>query len=167
MTQSRQRFLSWGVCCLLASMSPSGAVPQKRTVLAVIVNKSNPVSNIAVDDLRRMLLGEVRQWDSRRRVTIVQRDAGSAAFQTSLDLVMRMTASEYRRILLNGEFRGDAPLSIKTLNSPNTACEFVFNVPGALAVVEADAAMMPPCLELAKVIPVNNKLPGDVGYSLR
>jgi ABC-type phosphate transport system substrate-binding protein len=135
--------------------------------LAVIVNKNNPVTNIRIEDLRRILLGEMRQWETRQRVTVVQRDPSSLAFQTSLELVVRMTPAEYRRSLLHGEFRGDAPVAIKTLNTPSGACEFVFNVPGAVGIVEADVALMPPCMELAKVIPVNNKRPGEAGYFLQ
>ena len=125
------------------------------------------MGNIEMAELRRLLLGEVRQWANQRRVTIVHRDQESAAYQTSLDLVTHMTAAEYRRFLLNQEFRGDEPVTLKVLNSASSACEFVFNVPGAIAVVEAEPALTAPCLTLVKVLTVNSKLPGDVDYSLR
>lgn len=160
--------LRFALCVLAASfVADGGTRTQPATLLAVIVNKNNPVGNIELAELRRLILGEVRQWSNNRRVTIVHRDASSAAYSVTLDRVARMTPAEYRRLKLNQEFRGEAPSTSKTLNSAKSACEFVFNVPGAIAVVEASFALQPPCLELAKVLSVDNKLPGEAHYSLQ
>ena len=37
-------------------------VPVAWDALAVIVNKTNPVQNISLDDLRRVYRGEIRNW---------------------------------------------------------------------------------------------------------
>lgn len=152
---------------MIAATITGGAKVQQRTQVAVIVNKLNPVGNIEMVQLRRLILGEVRQWANQRRVTIVHRDPQSAAYQMSLDVVVHMTAGEYRRFLLNQEFRGGEPIGSKTLNSAKSACEFVYNVPGAIAVVEAESALTPQCSYLVKVLTVDNKLPGEANYSLQ
>ena len=167
MKVAKQYRVAWIACLLASSLNIGDAGIPRRTTVAVIVNKANPVSNLEITELRRLMLGEIHYWSNQRRVTLVHRDPSSAAYQTSLDLVIHMTAPEYRRFLLNQEFRGEEAVTSKTLRSPDGACEFVFNVPGAIAVVEAEPALLPPCLAWVKVIPVNNKLPGEANYLLQ
>ena len=45
-----------------------------RDAICVVVNPSNPVENIAADDLRRIYLGEIHDWTRARRA---DRDASS------------------------------------------------------------------------------------------
>ena len=131
--------------------------------LAVVVHKSNPTENLSVSQLRRLFLGTVREWPSHKRVILVHRDAISPVFQALLRTVLHMTAPEYQRHALNLEFRGEEPLSIKILNSNEAACKFVFNVPGAVGIIDAAAILN----DQVKVVRVDGKMPGDVAYILQ
>lgn len=143
------------------------ASKHKRIVLAVIVHKSNALGNIELSELRGIMLGDIRQWDNRRRVTVVRLATASEAYQASVELVMGMTGAEYRRLLLNQEFRGQEVVPSKILNSPDGACEFVSHVPGAIGFVEATSTLGPACASQVKVLLVSTKLPGQAGYLLQ
>ena len=156
-----RNFIRFAVLMLMLGTAP--ATPAAH--LAVIVNKSNPVDGLSKTELRRMLLGETRQWPSRERVTVVQREAGSDAFRTILRVLLKMNDAEYRRWMMSAEFRGESPVLVKVLNSNDGAGKFVLNVPGAVAIVDA----IPTGLFAGqlKVLRIDGKLPGEPGYNLQ
>ena len=82
-----------------------------------------------------MFLGQTREWPNHRPVTLVRCEAYDPATAALLRDVLQMTAVEYGRHLLRVEFQGQEPLRLKTLHSAQSACEFVSNVPGAIAIV--------------------------------
>lgn len=122
----------------------------------VIVHKSTSTETLSLKQLRFFYLGEIRQWPDHRRVVLIQRDPSSDGFKQLLEVVVRMSAAEYRRFQMNTEFRGDEPLTLKTLNSPESACNFVFNVPGALGIVESVALFSAACKERVKFVPITD-----------
>jgi len=144
-------------------MAPAMATPEEP--LAIMVNKSNPLDSLSSDQLRAMLLGEVWHWPTRRRITIVERDTASEVYRKMLRQLLHMTEKEYRRALLAVEFRGESTPLIKTLNTDDGACKFVFNVPDAIAVVGAVPSGA--AAAQVKVLRIDGKLPGDQGYALR
>jgi hypothetical protein len=80
--------------------------------------------------------------------------------------LLNTTPGEYRRHLQNIEYRGEAPVSIKILNSDEAACQFVFNVPSAVAIVETGSLAAAACGGI-QVLRIEGKLPGEQGYRLR
>lgn len=139
----------------------SGSEP----VLLVVVNRANTVETLTRNQLRNLLLGENRQWPNRQPVVVVQRDQDSPVFKRVLHVVLRMTPSEYKRRLLAAEFRGEDAPRIKTLNSNEGAAKFVFNVPGAIAVV--DDPLPRELDEQLKILRIDGKRPGDPDYDLK
>jgi hypothetical protein len=142
--------------------------PASRTadsVLTVIVNKSNPLDSITKKQLRDLLLGEVTRWSDKQHVTLVEREAGSRTLQKMLQAVLKMSEAEYTRWLLDMEFRAQTLPLIKTLNSDEGANEFVFNVPGAVAII--DGVPGGTASSQVKVLRVEGKLPGDPEYPLK
>src|SRR5438045_3728399 len=81
---------------VVAWAAPSQAGPPRpgtaasHASLAIIVNTQNPVDGLSLDDLRRMLLGEVTRWPDGRKITIAMRDAGQPERDAVLRLVCRM-----------------------------------------------------------------------------
>jgi hypothetical protein len=97
---------------------------------------------------------------------LVERDAGSAAFQFLLQHVLNMSATEYKRRLAGIEFAGEAPVTPKILNSEEAACKFVFNVPGSIALIETNSLRVPECSGV-ETVRIEGKQPGEEGYRLR
>ena len=127
---------------------------QDAQAVVAVVHKSNPVTALSAAQLRLLYIGEVRQWPDHRRVTLVQSDPDSSAFRGLLQIVLQMTAADYNRFALNLEFRGAEQLPLKTLHTTEAACNFVFNVPGAVGVVDPSALSSPACKDRVRILPV-------------
>jgi ABC-type phosphate transport system substrate-binding protein len=130
--------------------------------LAIIVNKTNPVENLTLNDLRNLWLAEQRSWPNGRRVTIVMREPGHPERLALLKIVCRMTDGDYARYFMQAQFVGDLQATPKLLTTLTGMRKFVFNVPGAIGYVrasEVDASV--------KVVRVEGRLPGEPGYKLK
>ena len=140
------------------------AAPRVRAeeALAVIVNKSNPVENVTLDELRKYCLVDRKHWSDNKRVTVVLRDPGQAERAAVLQLIYRMNESDFSRHFLQGEFTGEVQSAPKHLSTGLGVRRFIFNVPGAIGFVrsaELDATV--------KTVRVNGFAPGDPQYPLR
>jgi hypothetical protein len=133
---------------------------------AAVVHQSNPTHNLRFRDLILLFQGASREWPTSTPVVLVERDAGSAPFRYLMGRLLNTTPGDYKRSLQNIEYRGEAPVSIKILNSDAAACQFVFNVPSAIAIVEAASLALPACAGI-QVLRLDGKLPGEEGYRLK
>jgi hypothetical protein len=147
---------------LLIGSGRSGGIAS----FAVVVHHSNPNTNLLFTDVRALFSGAAKQWPNGSRVVLVERDSGSAAYQFLLGRILHMSASEYKRHLANIEFAGEAPVTLKILNSERAACKFVFNVPGSIALVETISLQLPECSGIATVR-IDGRLPDQEGYRLQ
>lgn len=130
--------------------------------LAVIVNRSNPVENLTLDELRNFSVGERKRWSDNKRVTVVLRDPGQAERESVLQVIYRMSENDFSRYFLQKEFTGEIQSAPKHLSTGPGVRRFVFNVPGAIGFVrasDADASV--------KVVRVNGYGPADSQYPLR
>ena len=144
----------------LVSLSAPRARGQEA--LAVIVNKSNPVENVTLEELRKFCTAERKFWSDNKRATVVLRDPGQAERATVLQIIYRMSESDFARYFLQAEFTGEVQSAPKHLSTAVGVRRFVFNVPGSIGFVrpeEADATV--------KIVRVNGCTPGDPQYPLR
>ena len=132
--------------------------------LVVVVNKANSTESLSTAQLRKLVLGDIRGWPDRKNVTLVARDFSSKPFECVLSMIVRQSAAEYRRYVMNAEFRGEEPMAIQTADSPTTAARLVAGSQGAIAIVEASA--LSALGTSVKVLRVNGKAPGEPGYPL-
>ena len=158
------RILPW-IAALLAAPTLHYAAEPARA-FAAVVHQSNPTRDIRLRDLTSLFGGTSRHWPNNSAVVLVERDAGSAPFRYLMERLLNTTPGEYKRSLQNIEYRGETPLAIKVLNSDQAACQFVFNVPPAIAIIESASIGAPACSQV-RVLRIDGKLPGEEGYSLR
>ena len=145
---------------------PSPAVEQNRPertaeALAIVVNHASPVTNLSLQELRAVFLGERNYWPNGRRITIVLRDPGDPERQAILHDVCGMDENQFKMHILRGLFTGEILVSPKTLSTPAGVRRFIFNVPGAigpLRLSEVDNTVT--------VIRIDNRLPSDKAYEL-
>lgn len=130
--------------------------------LAIVVNQSNPVTDLSFQELRRVLLGERSHWPNGRRITLVMIEPGRPEREAILREVYHMTESELDRHFLHAVFTGQVLVSPKTLNTPTGVCKFVFNVPGAIGYLRASDVD-----DSVRVIRIDGHLPEDRDYALR
>jgi phosphate transport system substrate-binding protein len=144
-----------------AAGDPQGSVQPDQT-LAIVVNQSNPVDNLTMQDLRTVFLGERSHWPNGRRITLVMLEPGQPERKAILREIYRMNENDFSRHFLQGLFTGEVFVSPKTLATPVGVRKFVFNVPGAIGYVRASEVD-----DSVKVIRVDGHLPEDKDYGLR
>lgn len=128
--------------CLVAAAAAAGQPAAREAAahasLVVIVNAQNPVNELSVGDLRRILLGETTRWPDGRRITVAMRESDQAERDAMLRLVCNMSDQDFTRYLLHATFRGALQTSPKVLETATGVRRFVFNVPGAIGYVRGD-----------------------------
>ncbi|HEV2687738.1 MAG TPA: hypothetical protein VGV35_04265 [Bryobacteraceae bacterium] len=150
---------------LAAAFAPSATV-QAPSTSAVVVHKSNVTANLRFADLHAFFAGVKKQWPNGNNVVLVERSPDSPPFRVLLERVLNLSPSEYKRRLANIEFMGESPVNLKVLNSEAAACKYVFNVPGAIALIETESLRLPECGGV-RILRIDGKLPGEEGYRLR
>lgn len=132
--------------------------------LAFIVNKTNTTEGLSTAQLRRLMLGDLRNWPDKRKVFIIAPNPESAAFKCVLAAVVRMSDAEYHRFIASMGFRGEEPLDLYLADSGPAAAKMVAANPGGIAIVEASS--IPAISSSVRGLRVNGKEPGDSGYPL-
>jgi ABC-type phosphate transport system substrate-binding protein len=146
---------------LVAAGKPGAVRARDSEALAIVVNRSNPLSEISLADLRRLYHGQRGRWSNGRRVTLVMRDPGTPEREAILQTLYGVDEDEYRRGFLQAVFTGEANRAPKILASTNGVLRFVFNVPGAIGYVRASEVD-----SSVKMLRVDGRLPGEAGYRL-
>lgn len=142
----------------------SAHVPEPADVeqsLAIVVNQSNPVTDISFPELRKVFLGERSHWPNGRRITLVMIEPGRPERAAILRELYHMSESEMDRHFLHALFTGQVLVSPKTLNTPLGVCKFVFNVPGAIGYLRASDVD-----DSVRILRIDGHLPQDPDYSL-
>lgn len=145
----------------VATASPRPRV-DARQVLAIIVNRSNPIENLSFGELRKIFMGERSRWPSGHRVVVTMMESGNSERAAILREIYDMNENGYRDYFLRGTYTGDIPASPKTLSSPLILRKFVFNTPGAIGYLRASDVD-----ESVKVVSIEGRLPDDLDYKLR
>ncbi len=142
--------------------APNPEQEETNNCLAFVVNRSNPLDNVSLAELRKIFLAERNHWPDGHRITIVMQDPGQPERKAVLKQIYRMNENDFSRYFLHKAFTGEVPSSPKTLASSTGVRKFVFNVPGAIGYVrasEVDATV--------KAIRVDGRLPGEKGYGMQ
>ena len=157
------RSLTFAVLAAGAALfaAPGVSRAQNSEPLAIVVNKTNPLNEVSLSDLRKIYRGQRGRWSNGRRVTIVMRDAGTPERGAILRSLYGLDEENYRRGFLQAIFSGEASDAPKMLATPNGVLRFVFNVPGAIGYVRASEVD-----DSVKVLRVDGRLPGDAGYGI-
>lgn len=129
--------------------------------LAIVVNRSNPVTNLSIEELRAVFLGERSYWPNGRRITVVLRDPGDPEREAILHDVCGMNENQFKTHLLHGLFTGEILVSPKTLSTPAGVRRFIVNVPGAIGPLRVSQVD-----DTVSVIRIDNRLPTDKAYQL-
>lgn len=145
----------------LSSESSSTEQSPPSEPLAIVVNRSNPVEDISLTELRRIFLGDRSYWTNGRRITLVMRGPGEPERRTILRDVCGMNEDQLKTHVLRGLFTGEILVSPKILATPAGVRRFLFNVPGAIGYLRLSDVD-----DSVKMVRIDELLPGDKGYKL-
>jgi ABC-type phosphate transport system substrate-binding protein len=159
------RFLTVSLAIVAAAVFPATVMAEcAANGLAVVVNKANSTEGLSMAQLRRLVLGDLRNWPDKKPVSLVMPDPQSASFKCVLSAIVRMSDAEFHRYVANAEFRGEDPIELKTAGSAAAATKLVSGAAGAIAIV--DSATATSMASSARVLRINGKQPGEAGYPL-
>ncbi len=149
---------------LLTLLCSAGAEAQCTPGLAIVVNKANATEGLSSAQLRRLLLGDLRNWPDKKKVSLVTPSQQGPAFKCVLASIVRMSDAEYHRFMAGMEFRGEEPFDMRQAASDAAAAQMINATPGGIGI--AEAAGIPAISSSVKVLRINGKLPGEPGYPL-
>lgn len=159
-------FRTIALLALLAGIFAAPATAQRpaarREAVAIVVHPDAAVSELSLDQLRRIFMADQQFWPDGSRVTLLVRAPVAYERDVVLNIIYRMSEDEFRKYWVGKMFRAEVPAGPKIVYSSEMASELVTAIPGAIAFVPAgDVAPG------AKVLRIDGRLPGDAGYPLR
>ena len=137
---------------ILVAADPAFAEP-----IVVMVDRDNPKTDISRDELKSYYTGKRKEWPDGQRVVLL--DLASADRDAFDRAALGMSADEYDRYWVDQKVRGQGTPP-KAL-APESVVKLTAKVRGAIGYVrasQADASV--------KVLTVDGKAPGTVGYPL-
>lgn len=141
----------------------SGAEDIKHTSdIAVVVNSSNPLSEVTLATLRKLVLGEQTKWSNHQSVLLVLRQPGIPEQDAILRSVAHMDATQFRQYWSAKVFRGEAPTEPLSVPSSGLASEYVATHAGAVAFIRGTDVRRD-----LKVLKVDGILPGEANYPIQ
>ena len=104
-----------------------------KDALAIIVNKSNPVSNLSVDQARGIFVGRIKNWEelggADKPIQVINRESGSGTRGLFEEVVMQIT--------LQDKTKKSVPMSLSSIinNSNAEVKETVKLIPSSIGYV--------------------------------
>jgi hypothetical protein len=144
---------------LAVSSLASGATARAEDI-AVVVNSSNPVTNISLADLRKIFAGAKRSWPGGQPIKLITRSSGCPE-RVALLKLLAMSEGEYKQYWTAQVFRGEADAEPLIVPSVGMQKEALNLFPGAMTLV--NVRDVKPGM---KVIKIDGLLPGASDYPL-
>ena len=142
--------------------APSNSVRASWEGLAIVVNRSNPIENISLPELRAMFYGEKKWWSHKHRVTLAAMKRSTPEWKTVQRVIYKANQRELEHYYLYQSFKGEGVNLPVAMPAPADVKKFVAKTPGALGYVRVSDVD-----DTVKVVRINGLLPNDDGYPLR
>jgi ABC-type phosphate transport system substrate-binding protein len=129
--------------------------------LALVSNKSNPVSTIAVTDLVKLCKAQNNRWPDGKPVTFVMRPPSAPEMKLILEKVYGMSESEVSGLIVTSNHGRPNHPAILVVSSDEELVNKVASLPGAIGVVDVYSIN-----SSVAVVKIAGKLPLEPGYLL-
>ena len=141
-------------CCLMFLLILCW-LPSEAKQMAVVVDKSNPVANMAAADLIKVLQANTKKWPDGKNITIVFSELSSGDLQQALQHLFKMTPDEVKTFLISHK------TSFVAADSAEALLKMVESTPGAVGLVDVYSIT-----SKVNVLKIDGKLPLEQGYLL-
>lgn len=129
--------------------------------LAVVSNKANTISTIALPELIKICKAEMNRWPDGKPVTFIMRAPSTPELKLFLEKVYELPADQVRELIATANHgRANHP-AIMIVDSDEDLVNKVASLPGAVGVVDVYAIN-----SSVAVVKVAGKLPLEPGYLL-
>jgi hypothetical protein len=153
------RFLPLAFIAVLGALSTPEDARAETQVIAIVVDRDNPRSDIGVEELRSLFLGKRGEWPDGTRAVPVDLEPG-ASRHAFCAAVLRMSEAEYERYWVDQRVRG-AGAGPRSLSAAGLVIRLVARVRGAVGYVPLSRVD-----GTVKVLTVGGVRPGEPGYPL-
>src|SRR5712671_1964477 len=116
----------WKRFCCLMSLLMLCWLPGEAKQMAVVVDKSNSVVNMAAADLAKVLQANTKKWPDGKNITVVFPELSSNDLQQALQRLFKMTPDEVKTFLVSHKN------SFVAADSPEALLKLVESTPGAI-----------------------------------
>jgi ABC-type phosphate transport system substrate-binding protein len=161
-------FAILGVAALFAiwmvAASPAEAAGDP---IVVIVNKSNPVDNLSMEELKKLFLSDRSRWDTGKAVAPVILPPGTPERTSFLKMVCGMSDAEMNKYFMQAAFTGKSATPPKQVSSSAALKAFVAESPGAIGFVKGMDFHGDGSDGGVKAVKVDGTSAGDSGYKLK
>jgi ABC-type phosphate transport system substrate-binding protein len=149
-------------CLALFALEGIQAQSQHNSSIAVVVNADTPVSDLSLEDVRKIFLGERQYWTAKVPVVLLIRAPVARERETVLRVIYQMSEAQFKRYWIAKIFRAESAAAPKIVYSNDMANELAAAIPGAIAFM--DFRDVRPGV---KVIRIDGHLPNDPAYPLK
>lgn len=132
--------------------------------IAVIVNKSNTVSDISYNELKQIMETRKQYWDNGEKITLIFKPITSAETRTLIDMVYKIKYEAFDKYWFLKVYDNKIMEFPKILNSTGTINILVSEIQGAIAFIGVDEVSKRGNI---KVLRVDGKMPDEEGYPLK
>lgn len=147
---------------LIASLFCTSAVLQAAARdLAVVSNKANTLSAIAVPDLVKVSKGQTSHWPDGKSVTFIMRAPSAPEMKLFLEKVYEVPEADVKEIVATANHGRMGHPAIMVVDSDEDLVNKVASIPGAIGVVDVYAIN-----SSVSVVKIGGKLPLEPGYLL-
>lgn len=132
--------------------------------VAVIVNKSNPVSDISFIKIKQILEARMLYWDNGEKITLIFKPVTSDETRVLLDKVYKIKYEEFEKYWSLKVYQNKTIEFPKILNSSSTINILVSEIPGAIAFIAVNEVSTHGNI---KVLKINGTMPQEDSYPFK
>lgn len=147
------------VAAFLLGVTPSRAAADD---VAVIVNKSNPISTLTVIQLRKIVLGQESKWPGGGKIAVWMTSPGQPERAAALKILCGMSETDYTLHFMHASFSGESGDPPKTGGSGAQVRQSVASAAGAVGFIWASQVD-----DSVKVVSVDGSRPGQPAYKIK
>ena len=135
---------------------------QRGADIAVVVHPDTPVSDLNLEEVRKIFLGDRQYWNAKLPVVLLIRAPTARERDVVLNVIYQMSETQFKRYWIAKIFRAESASAPKIVYSNEIANDLIAALPGAIAFVSAKDVRAG-----LKVVRVDGRLPGEAGYPLK
>lgn len=129
---------------------------------AVVVGPDVPISELSLEELRRVFLFKRLFWKPGKPVRLILPATGQPARLFLLDQVCQRSEGDLRRLILESMYRGETDQAPKVAASEAETLTAVASLAGAIALIPSESSLPTG----VKALKIDGKMASEPGYPL-
>ncbi len=134
----------------------------RTSTIAVVVHPDTPITDLSLDEVRKIFLGDRQYWTAKLPVVLLMRGPVARERDVVLRVIYQMNEAQFKRYWIAKIFRAESAKPPKTYYSNDMANELTATIPGAIAIMDAGELQRG-----VKVVRIDGHLPTDSDYPLK